>query len=354
MRRWTPTKPVESLRRRIERGSPWWRGIRAVVGGYSGFMVIWYTHQLLWPDGWWGLILLNFVMLPVLLTSPVILALALLIGQRRWLAAATVPVVITALVFGPHLRPNLHRPDVDPDLRVMTFNILNQNHDIESVAALIVRHQPDVVAIQELTDRAEPALREALAATHPHVVVGRSTTGGTTAIFSTTPFRSTSEVDLGIDRPAVVVDIDLGGRSVRVASAHLLPSYYALRASWRERPGAINQYRQDQNRQAEILIEALLDDSDGPAGPVVLGCDCNTREYNLTNSILAGSFTDAAKELGWRIGHPAPEGTTHANRPNHIDYQWYRGPVEPLGAYRVADRAGSDHDAVIVDYAFAP
>ena len=135
---------------------------------------------------------------------------------------------------------------------------------------------------------------------------------------------------------------------MRVASAHLLPFYYARQSAWPDLPGAINHFRRAQNREAEILTDALLD---GAEGPVLLGCDCNTREYNLTNDILSDSFTDAGKKLGWRIGHQAPAGTTHANQPNHIDYHWYRGPVEPLGVYRVTDRAGSDHDAVIADYA---
>ena len=74
-------------------------------------------------------------------------------------------------------------------------------------------------------------------------------------------------------------------------------------------------------------------------------------EFAWDGSWYARGFTDAGKKLGWRIGHQAPAGTTHANQPNHIDYHWYRGPVEPLGVYRVTDRAGSDHDAVIADYA---
>jgi endonuclease/exonuclease/phosphatase (EEP) superfamily protein YafD len=322
-----------------------------IVGVYSGFVIFWFLHQLIWPDGWWGLIALNYVMLEVLIISPYILAVAPLIRRRRWLVAAAFPVIIAVLLFGAHLRPNFDEPSTDPDFRVMTFNILNQNDDVDALAALILRYEPDVVAIQELTPEVDPLLQEALADRYPHVIVGGANRGGTTAIFSTVPFRSTDVVDLEIDRPGVIVDLELGGQPVRVASAHLLPAYYARLSPWPELPGAINHFRRAQNRQAEILIDELLD---GAEGPVLIGCDCNTREYNRTNDILADSFTDAGKELGWRIGHPAPAGTAHDNRPNHIDYHWYRGPVEPLGVYRVIDRAGSDHDAVIADYAFVP
>lgn len=139
-----------------------------------------------------------------------------------------IPVVVIGLAHLPYLRPNFHQASLEPDLRVMTFIILNQNSDFESVAQLIERYEPDVVALQEVTEEAKTAPTSRLADSFPHLVVGAPNPGGTTAVLSRLPVREIVEVDLGVDRPAVLASGDIDGQPVVVISAHLYPSFYAL------------------------------------------------------------------------------------------------------------------------------
>ncbi len=147
----------------------------------------------------------------------------------------------------------------------------------------------------------------------------------------------------------MLVSVDVDGQPVVVISAHLYPSYYALREPLLRVPAAIGDYADAQQAEARRLVAAAAAYDDVP---VFLACDCNTRELNRTKSILSAEFVDATRELGWRIGHSAPSGTKHDQRFDRLDYHWYRGEAEPAGVYRVLDQAGSDHAAIVVDYVF--
>ncbi len=322
---------------------------RTVIALHAAAVVAWLAAHQVWPDATWFQVAASYAMVTAFeLTIPVALV-ALWLWDRRWLAAAAVPVVVAAAFHLPYRWPNPAGDQPPPDVRVMTFNVLNQNDDLTAVVDLIERYEPDVVALQEVTDWNEVPLLTLLAgAGYPYAEVGSITAGGTTAVVSRTPFVATREIDLEIDRPAIVVTTMVDGHRIEVASAHLYPAYYVSLERWRDRPAALDAYAEAQARQAEILVAELGRE---PAVATFLACDCNTRETNRTNDLLADHLTDASRELGWRIGHDAPPGTVHEERFHRVDYHWYRGPATPVGVYRVLDRAGSDHFALIADYA---
>ena len=325
---------------------------------HTAFVVVWFVALVLWRDRWWPFILLNFAVVEPLIVAALVWLAAAATRRRRVVAIASIPVVLFAALYWPYAVPDLARgpdPEARPDVRIMTFNILNENDDLAAVLAVIDRYEPDVVAIQELTAARAPDFRAALVDTHPHSIVGSPVRGGTTALFSRTPM-TTTELDFGIDRPAVLGATTIDGHDVLVVSAHLNPAYYArTEPSWLDRPAAFDRYARNQQSQADQLVDAL---ADHPDRVVFVGCDCNTRELNETNRILSRSLTDPVRELGIPLRRSSLSGTVNERRLAHIDYVWYR-PSDQVavtvdGVYRVTDRAGSDHHPIVADFTLAP
>jgi endonuclease/exonuclease/phosphatase (EEP) superfamily protein YafD len=347
--------------------------VATIVIVHTAFVVLWFVVLLLWPDGWWPFILLNVAVVQPLLVAGFVWMAAVAIGERRLVVIASIPILLFASLYWPYAVPDFATgPDADaqPDLRVMTFNILNENDDVAAVLAVIDGYEPDVVAVQELTAARAPDFRTALVDTHPHSIIASPVTGGTTALFSRTPLTTATELDFGIDRPAVLATTTVDGHEIVVGSAHLNPAFYALAEPWLDRPAAIGRYANDQHSQAEQLLAELATYEDLPA---FVGCDCNTRELNETNQILSRSLTDPIRELGFPLRRSSPPGTTNERRLGHIDYVWYRSgtdgagagragadggggarvTVTPDGVYRIDDQAGSDHHPIIADFELA-
>jgi len=340
----------------------WRRLIAAALVAHTGLVLVWLVALLFWRDGWWPFILLNMTAVaPLLLAGVMLLAsvvAAVAAEQPRFVVIALVPPLIFAALYSPYIIPDFSAgPEAGnpPDVRVMTFNILNENDDHAAVLEIIDRYEPDVVAIQELKASIAPDFRSALYDTHPNAIVGSPVNGGTTALFSRSPLTATHELDFGIDRPAVFATTTVADHEVVVAAAHLNPAYYAIATTpWRNRPAAIDDFANDQRSQAEQLLDHLATYPDVVA---FVGCDCNTRELNQTNQVLSEQLVDPTRELGYPIRRTSLPGTVNERRIGHVDYVWYREPSDVAvtvdGVYRVNDRGGSDHHPVIADFSLA-
>ncbi|MGW0602821.1 endonuclease/exonuclease/phosphatase family protein [Streptomyces sp. NPDC002644] len=126
--------------------------------------------------------------------------LLLLVLLRRRTAAAVVAVLLPAAawawLFGPHLLP---WRESGQDLVVVQHNMSDENPDPAATARALATSapRPDLIALQEVTPAALPALRTALAADHPHHAAH-----GTVALFSRHALTDVRPVDIrpsGVD-----------------------------------------------------------------------------------------------------------------------------------------------------------
>ena len=81
-------------------------------------------------------------------------------GLRSWraVAAVAVPAVVCAVLQGPYLLNRLPGGEPARDLRVVTYN-LTQTAPLDGLYALIEAEHPDVLLLQEVTDRSRPLLQ---------------------------------------------------------------------------------------------------------------------------------------------------------------------------------------------------
>lgn len=319
--------------------------IVAISIAYAASILIWFGLWLTVRDGWWWLTVINRFALHLFAPVLVILPLALFSRQHQAIAASLIPPLVFGALYWPYFTPRLARPDQTPSLQVMTYNVLFSNADYEAVAAVILTHQPDLVALQEVQSEMMGALVERLGEAYPYSLMGGEHPYGTTAVFSRYPFLDSYVLDLNADRPAVVVKIPAGGETVTFVSAHLL-AYGMQWVTLAEIPAALTQRVFEQGRQAQLLIEEV----ERLGGPAIVACDCNSKETSGSYRILAEAMKNAAREAGWAINTPVLAGAQRDADLQHIDYVFYRGALEAMNVYAIQDWGGSDHAPVLATF----
>lgn len=304
---------------------------------YLILMALWFGLWWLTGDRFWWLVMVNRIV-PYLFVPALVLPVLFLI-KRRWRLAiiAGLPLLIFLWIYRPYLWPERGEMGTAV-LRVMSYNILFSNQNVEGVAEVIRTYAPDLVALQEVQPAMMAALQENLAAEYPYALMGTINDFGTTAVFSRYPFLDQQIVDLGDDRPATMVVVEVGGERVVFTAVHLRA--YGLRwVPWWQMPQAIGERTRRQNRQAEILLAALAKQQ----GHIIVGCDCNSKESSSSYRLLAEALTNAA--------HSRPTlslpGASPDRNLQHIDYILYQGNLTANGAYVIHDGGGSDHRPIL-------
>ncbi len=309
-------------------------------------ITVWFVFWFLIQDGQWLLTLVNrFV---PWLFLPLVVLLPLSLGLRLYRSAVVLclPLILFVTLFAPYVLP---KPAIktESDLRVMSYNVLLVNEDYDAVAEAILSQKPDLVALQEVQPEMMAELQSRLEDTYPYSELSWEHEFGTTAIFSRYPIDLSFVLDLENDRPAVVVQTEIDQTPITFISAHL--NAYGLK--WIEpfdRPQVINLRTQAQNRQAEILVNFI----ENEPGTVILGCDCNSLETSESMRMLADVVKNGAREVGWRPTAAVLEQSEHDHGLGRIDYVLFKGDLQPVGAYKLKNTGGSDHQPVLIHFAF--
>ena len=235
----------------------------------------------------------------------------------------------------------------DP-LTIMTYNVLYSNLDYDAVASVILTHRPDLVALQEVLPAMMTALQERLADEYPYSIHGTNHDYGVTAVFSRYPLAENQILDLGEDRRAVIVRVQINEQWVAFASVHLRAYGLQWVRPLKNIPQEIVRSTNAQNQQVELLWEELQNEP----GYVIIGCDCNSKETSSSYRMLDQWFDSTAYQVGWQFPGTKRPGARQDTNLQHIDYVWYRGGLQPVAVYEIRDSGGSDHHPVLALFDF--
>lgn len=323
--------------------------LTAWLYSYLLLICIWFLLWLLVGDGPWLLTVINRIV-PYLFV-PVPLFLVLLLHRRAYklIPYLILPVSIFSFLFHPYLYPQLVGSAASqPDLTVMSYNVLYSNLDYDAVANVIRNYDPDLVALQEVMPEMMVALNERLADDYPYSIHGTNDDYGVTAIFSQYPLSETRVIDLVEDRRAVIARTKVYGQPITFAAVHLRA--YGL--NWvrpvTDVPREIVLRTEAQNHQTEILWEELH----GESGTVIIGCDCNSKQTSSSYRLLDEWLDSAAFQVGWQIPGAVLAGAKQDTSLERIDFIWYQGDLEPFGAFEIQDSGGSDHLPILAYFDF--
>lgn len=319
---------------------------RVVIWGTFLYALGLVALTLLWRlgvDVWWVAlpgIVAPFLFLPLLILVP----LAVWVRSRRYRLSVGALVLVFAASYGGLFLPRAPisaDPDATP-LRVMTFNHLYLNRDLEDIKAAILRGDADIVALQELTLEVAEALRRDLRGRYPHMdlrpALEATRTDGI-GLLSRFPLA-----DIRYDEAygGQRVTVRVGEREVALINLHLnLP--FGERAS--DRFLAYSARRRDP--QLRALERAITSHT----GPFIVVGDFNLSDREPDYRRLERLMTDVYRRTRTGFGFTFPALGTFRGVPVpplvRLDYVWVRG-LEPVSAARDC-RSGSDHCLVVAD-----
>ena len=320
------------------------RGV--IVWGTLLYMLGLLSLSLLWRlgiDVWWVAlpnIVLPFLFAPLLLLVP----LGFWVRSRRYLFSVGVLTLLFVVSYGGLFLP--HPPvSADPTgtpLRVMTFNHLYSNRDLEDIKAAILRGDADVVALQELTPEIAAGLRRDLRGRYPYMDLRPASEATRTdgiGLLSRLPFAD-ARYDEAYGGQRVTVRV--GQQEVALINLHLnLP--FGERASDRFLAYSA-QRREPQFRALERAVTEY-------PGPFLVVGDFNLSDREPGYGRLERLMTDVYRRTRTGFGFTYPALGTFRGLPVpplvRLDYVWVRG-LEPVTASRDC-RTGSDHCLVVAD-----
>jgi endonuclease/exonuclease/phosphatase (EEP) superfamily protein YafD len=207
--------------------------------------------------------------------------------------------------------------------------VLSSNQRHADVLQLVRREQPDLVVALEVTGAWAQSLA-ALREDYPHqVIVAREDNFGI-ACYSRLPVRHHEVLDLGpADLPSILLELELGERTVCVVATHPLPPISARHTRARD----------EQLEAIAALLEAR-------AEPVVLVGDFNTTPWapGFKDLLKAGAIRDTLAGRGWQPTWPAKLGCFGIPIDHCVvSEEW------TVGERRVCPSIGGDHRPLLIE-----
>ena len=285
-------------------------------------LAAWAATRLLGLDGATPIAFL-FAFTPHVAVAALLLT-VVAVALRNWAASAVAALagaVLVAAVLPRAVGGAEAPPRGSERLEVLSANIYRGHADPRALLALVERHDPDLLALQELTPGFDRRLRAAgMRRLLPHSTLPPGPLiPGENGVYSRLPLRALP------DHPSWAILTMPGGRSIRVVNVHThVPSPRAA-DRWRSGLGLLP--------------------SAGSGAPWVLLGDFNaTLDHDALREVLSRGYRDAADVTGeglvptWPVGRPFPPQVT-------IDHVLADSRLGVAG-FGADDLAGSDHRAV--------
>lgn len=324
------------------------------------YVLVIVTLQLFWRTSalnlWWMQVL-NVFGLWLYLPLPLLMLLALLAQSRAGGLALLVPLLLFgweyAAMFVPQQTPGPGTP-----IRIMSWNILYTNEDVAGIDALVRRHDPDIVALQEYSFTHSLTLPALLDARYPYRAAAPGGPSGM-GVWSRYPIRDWSAVD---DRRAACacqrMRVAVPGQTIQLVNAHPKApglDYDNEIGPWRLPIKVLSNFR---TAHQQPVIDALVELARTSDEPLLVVGDLNTNDRQPNYWRLRQHFDDAFRRGGRGFGLTWPSSGSKVGPFSvpplvRIDYVLYTAGINTANAFTAA-AAAADHRAVIADLVVAP
>ncbi len=244
------------------------------------------------------------------------------IAKRKWSALIAVTLLAVHLPWFSSAWDRSNIAEGQPDLKVMSANVLTQNRDLDSIVSAIVAADPDVFAIVELGQELADRLEQMEEYPHRHLFVQNPGNFGV-GIYSKSPISNRQLIPMNL-RGIVTLSADISTErgDYRVVATHPIP------------PLGRDAHR-GRNDHLEMLAEWVNEQQEAGTPPIILVGDFNLAPWTPT-------FDRFQKATGLqRVG----EGFG-------VTPTWYAKPIFPLGI--VIDHGLVSQSLQTVDYSVGP
>ncbi len=268
------------------------------------------------------------------------LCVLILLPYKRiaWVATGLVVALAQGVLVVPWYIPKPVPTSARRDLRVMTANLHYLNRQHERFIDLVLTEDPDLFMVGELTPEWFEGLRP-LFARFPHYTAEPKKGVLRTGLFSKRPLENARMFWIVPDTYASIqAEIELAGQRVTVLATHAIPAFQIgfppSRAEWAERRNA--------------TLAKVPDALSGVDGPCIFLGDHNATPWSPYYRRMANKAGLHNAREGFGVLPTWPTYFPPLMIP--IDQCLYRGSIAAIGC-RTSRRFGSDHLALIVDFA---
>jgi endonuclease/exonuclease/phosphatase (EEP) superfamily protein YafD len=295
-----------------------------------------------------GPLALAAILVPHLLLVALLIGLSgLALDRGRWsIMAVAVLVVVAAARLGPEWLSLPTANAGDQRITVMSWNLEVGSRSTETRAGVIINHDADVVALQELTPAAAAALEAdaRIRARYPHRLLAPDPSVFGMGILSAFPIVTSEVTSIP---PTLTATLDLGtGRRLNVLNAHPLPGTIHAVSALRVPIGFDGTERDASLR----VIRGRIDDLLAADVPIVVIGDFNMASTEPAYRWLSAGLRDVHGEVGlgpgwtWRPSRLEEFGLGFLR----IDYV-FTGPSVASVEIAVDCRQPGDHCALVAD-----
>jgi endonuclease/exonuclease/phosphatase family metal-dependent hydrolase len=319
--------------------------LKSVTLLYSIWIVLWFLAKIIYQDTHWLLWSLNslakYLFLPLLLFIPIT------VFTRNWhvLRLLVIPSVIFGVLYGELFLPTIYAPNKEDGqaVRVMTYNVLNRNAQVDLLADVILAQEADFVGLQELipanSNRIEPMLASEMYPFHTPLPTEHKLEVG---LFSRVPIIESEKLNLPWNDLSLHAVVDFNGAPLHIFVLHLIPTL-VKEVPLSEWPSRIVEREAIRMKQIDRFLDALPDSDE----PVLVMCDCNFTETTEAYARFEKHLKDSFRDVGWGFGHTIHPVDVNLSL-NRIDYIWHSQHFVVKSA-KVIKEGNSDHWPVIVD-----
>jgi len=321
--------------------------LRALLLAYNLFLIVWLLSHGRQDGGFWWMWVVNAAVPWFFLPLPLFMLASFF--RRRWAMGLIFPVGLFLVLYGSLFLPRWPSASASRDeqpFRVMTFNVLFENHDYAGVAALVSRQGPDIVALEELEPAAAQTIGQVIGRDYPYQALEPRNGPYGLGIFSRRPLAGAQVV---VERPwgvgGLFADVTTPcGPPLRLLVMHPPPTL--LRRSRVAYRAEIERTVTERRREIRQAVDFLA----ARAGPAVLLGDFNLTDQHQTYRIITRDYgyKDSFRETGWGFGLSFPVNGDRVPLAR-IDYVFHSPGLRANAARVLPEHSGSDHRPLVVD-----
>jgi vancomycin resistance protein VanJ len=313
---------------------------------HAAIVVLYFMARLTGYAENWLVDALSYV-LPLFLLLSILHLPGAIWRRSKFLASAmALPLVVFGILYGPSYLPRLASKEVGPSFTVMSYNLWAGNYQYESIVGAINEMDPDVVGLQEFTERIANEIQNDLALRYPYHVID-----GGQAVFSRFPIVDREILLIGDERAPIPVQhivLDVNGRQIELVNAHphspqlMASRFLGLRLGYPS--GLVNRWRDLEVREMMSAVEKI-------EGPLIVLGDFNLTDLQVVYGEMTQVLLDAHREAGYGLGFTRTPVRGIGPATWRIDFVFYTPELTALST-RTGDFAGSDHRPVVAELAF--
>lgn len=270
-----------------------------------------------------------------------LLIIAVLSRLKRLAFVTAIPILTIVFTFAPLFLPKVQiTPSPDrTTLKIMSYN-MHAIKDIRGIAEVIRQEKPDILLIQEYSNRLVSPSFHGLDNLYPELYMEVASKDFRQATFSRYPIKLISvEYEKGRTQK---MQIETPAGSIEVWNVHPMPPYLIP------------------PEEFDAQISALTEDIAQIKGPLIVAGDLNATDQSEAYRKINHYLQDAYWETGWGFGfsYPAPP-YSFMDMPFQtgplwrIDYVFHSQHFSAISAHTLTTSGGSDHFPVVVELSIA-